>query len=304
MGYPSIMKKLGRLYMIDSSVISLSFTRYLWASFRKTKSGIKVHLRIRLYELGILPDATVITHARMADKNQMDALVVEEKDAFNVFDRAYVDYKKFDDYCENGIYFASRLKKNALAEVLEEYPVKPGPTQRDCKVLLGKDGGSKMKNPLRLIETTDTEEKPVIIITNNFILDAEEIGDIYRYRWQIELFFKWMKQHMPVKDFYGYSKQAVELQIYIALITYCLLVLIQRKTGYEGPLLTLKRLLNTICLYEPFASFVLKLHQKPKRSSRGRRRTNHEQIYEETLRQVMAGEADHLDDLTYDPVIL
>jgi len=304
MGFPSIMKNLGRLYLIDSSVISLSLSRYLWADFRKTKSGIKLHLRLRLYEGGVLPDAAIITKARMADKTQMDQLVVEEKGAFNVFDRAYVDYKKFDDYCENGIYFASRLKRNALAEVQEEYPVNPGPIQRDCKVLLGKDGVSKMKNPLRLIEATDTEGKPVIIITNNFILSAEEIGDIYRYRWQIEIFFKWMKQHMRVKHFYGYSRQAVELQLYIALITYCMLVLIQRKTGYEGPLLTLKRLLNTTCLYEPFASFVLKLHHKPKRSSRGRRRTNYQQIFEETVEQVMAGEADHLDDLTYDPVIL
>lgn len=304
MGFPSIMKNLGRLYLIDSSVISLSLTRYLWACFRKTKSGIKLHLRLRLYEMGVLPDAAVITQAKVADKTQMEELVVEEKDAFNVFDRAYVDYKKYDDYCENGIYFASRLKKSALVEVLEEYPLKPGPLQRDCRVLLGKDGLNKMKNPLRLIETTDTEGKPVIIITNNFVLSAEEIGDIYRYRWQIELFFKWIKQHMRVKHFYGYSEQAVELQLYIALITYCLLVMIQRKTGYEGPLLTVKRLLNTTCLYEPFASFVLKLHHKPKRSSRGRRRTNHEQIYEETVRQVMAGEADHLDDLTYDPVIL
>jgi len=304
MGLPSIIKNLGRLYLIDSSVISLCLNRYLWATFRKTKSGIKWHLRLRLFEAGILPDAAVMTQARMSDKSQMGELVVEEKDAFNVFDRAYVDYKKYDEYCENGIYFASRLKKSALVEVQEEYPVKPGPIQRDCRVLLGKDGLSKMTNPLRLIETTDTEGKPVIIITNNFVLSAEEIGDIYRYRWQIELFFKWMKQHMRVKHFYGYSRQAVELQLYIALITYCLLVLIQRKTGYEGPLLTVKRLLNTTCLYEPFASFVLKLHHKPNRSSRGRRRTNHERIYEETVRQVMAGETDHLDDLTYDPVIL
>lgn len=304
MGFHSIRQGVGRLYLIDSSVISLCLTRYLWASFRRTKSGVKLHLRLRLFKESVLPDAAVITTAKKADKTQMDELVVEEKDAFNVFDRAYVDYAKFDSYCENGIYFASRLKKSALVEVLEERSVAPGAIQKDSIVLLGKDGSTKMQNPLRLIETKDSEEKPVIIITNNFTLDAEEIGDIYRYRWQIELFFKWIKQHMRVKHFYGYSQQAVELQLYIALITYCLLMLIQQKTGHKGPLLTIKRLLNTTCLYEPFDFFVRILHQKPERSSKGRRRTNHERIFEETVRQVMSGEADHLDDLTYDPVIL
>ncbi|PHJ38733.1 hypothetical protein P378_07935 [Desulforamulus profundi] len=91
-----------------------------------------------------------------------------------------------------------------------------------------------MQHPLRLIETEDTEGKPVIIITNDFELSAEELSDIYRYRWQIELFFKWIKQHFCVKHFYGLSQQAVENQLLIALITYCLMMLLKIKTGYEG----------------------------------------------------------------------
>lgn len=182
----------------------------------------------------------------------MGELVVEEKGVFNVFDRAYVDYKKFDDYCEKGILFASRLKKNALVKVIKELPVPPGSKiKKDSIVILGKDGFTKMDHPLRRIETEDIEGNLVIIITNDFKLSAEEIGDIYRYRWQIELFFKWIKQHMHVKHFYGLSQQAVETQLYIALVTYCLLKLIKLKTGYEGPLLNIRRLLNT-CLYEPF----------------------------------------------------
>jgi hypothetical protein len=93
------------------------------------------------------------------------------------------------------------------------------------------------------------------------------------------------------------------MQLYIALIAYCMLKLIKLKTGYEGPLLQIQRLLKT-CLYEPFPYFVQKLYRKPKRSSKGRRKIDHERIFQETLRQVIAGEADHLDDLTYDPVIL
>ena len=106
---------------------------------------------------------------------------------------------------------------------------------------------------------------------------------------------------MSVKHFYGTSKRAVELQLYIALITYCLLKLIQLKTGYQGPLLITKRLLRT-CLYESFSSFVRKINRKPERSSKGRRRKDHEWEFQIILRQVNDGEADHLDDSTYGPL--
>lgn len=303
-GFKPIRQELGRLYLIDSSIISLCVTRYRWANFRETKSGIKIHLRIRLFKQGVLPDAAVVTSAKNADKTQMDELVVDEKGAFNVFDRAYVDYKKFDEYCEKDILFASRLKKNALVEVVKELPIATeSKIKKESIVILGKDGSTKMNHPLRYIETEDSEGNSITIITNDFKLSAEEISDIYRYRWQIELFFKWIKQHLHVKHFYGLSRQAVEIQLYIALITYCLLKLIKLRTGYEGPLLQIQRLLNT-CLYEPFTCFVQKLYRKPKRRSKGRQKIDHERIYQETLRQVIAGEADHLDDLTYDPVIL
>jgi hypothetical protein len=303
-GFNPIRKELGRLYLIDSSVISFCLTRYRWANFRKTKGGVKVHLRLRLFDKGVLPDAAVITNAKNADKTQMDKLVIEENGAFNVFDRAYVDYKKFDDYCEKGIRFASRLKKNALVEEVRDLPVKPGSKiKRDYIVRLGKKDLNQMHHLLRLIETEDSEEKPVTIVTNDFALSAEEIGDIYRYRWQIEIFFKWIKQHLRIKHFYGFGQRAVETQLYIALITYCLLKLIQVKTGYEGPLLNIKRLLKA-CFYEPFSCFVCKLYKKPEKSSKGRRKLKHDRIFKETLRQVIAGEADHFDDLTYDPVIL
>ncbi len=234
----------------------------------------------------------------------MDALVVEEEGALNVFDRGYVDYKKFDKYCEKSIRFVTRLKSNAAIEVVAELPVDPGgPIKKHQIVHLGKKDVSRMKHTLRLVEAEDTQGNPVIIITNDFKLEADEIGTIYRYRWQIELFFKWIKQHSRVKHFYGTSEQAVENQIFIALITYCLLMLMKLKAGYKGPLLTVKRLIHT-CLCEPFTSFVRKLYRKPQRSSRGRRRLNHEAIYQETLRQVIAGETGLLNDLVYDPVIL
>jgi hypothetical protein len=303
-GFNQLRQKLGRLYLIDSTVISLCLTRYRWADFRKTKSGVKMHTRIKLFKDALLPDAAVITVAKKADRSQMDHLVVEDNDAFNVFDRAYLDYHKFDSYCENKIRFASRLKSNALIEIVSEYPVDPkSPVIKDQKVILGKAGLTQMKHPLRIIETTDTAGKTVIIVTNDFCLRAEEIADIYRYRWQIELFFKWIKSHLHVKRFYGTGEQAVAIQLYIALITYCLLTLLKQAADYGGTLLNFKRALLT-SLYEPFETFVRKLRPKSKRFSRGRRKIDYDLIYQETVQQVILGEADHLDDLTYDPVIL
>lgn len=304
-GVNALNKHLGRIHLIDSSTISLCLSQYRWAEFRKTKGGIKLHLRLRFFEEGVIPEKAIITPAKPSDKTQMDALVVEEKGAINVFDRIYVDYKKFDSYCENGVRFVTRLKKNAIKHIVEELPVGPySPIKKHQIVYLGNPVTYKMKHKLRLIKTEDTEGNPIIIITNDFELKPEEIGDIYRNRWQIEIFFKWLKQHLKVKHFYGKSKQAIQNQLFIALITYCLLKLLELKTGYKGPFLTIKRLLHT-CLYEPFNSFVKKLYKKPIRHSRGRRRQpDHEVIYQETLRQVIADEADHLDDLTYAPVIL
>ena len=182
-GFKPISRALGRLHLIDSSTISLCLTRYRWASFRKTKSGVKIHLRLKLFEQGVLPDAAVITNAKPADKTQMDKLIIEEKDVINVFDRAYVDYKKFDDYCERGILFVSRLKKSALVEVVKECPITPGSKiKKDRIVILGKEGTTKMHHPLRCVETEDLEGNAIIIVTNVFKQSAEEIGDIYIYR--------------------------------------------------------------------------------------------------------------------------
>ena len=301
-GFANIEKQLGHIYLIDSTTISLCLTKYPWAEFGKTKSGVKAHLRLRFSDDGSIPDEVVVTPAKRSDRTQMGQLVVDETGALNVFDRGYNDYKKFDDYCEKGILFVTRLKSNAIINVIADNPVDPdGVIDKDQIVRLG-EGRNQMKRDLRLIETKDTEGNPVIILTNDFARSALEIGDIYRYRWQIGLFFKWIKQHLTVKHLYGTSDQAVENQIFIALITYCLLMLLKTETGFKGTLQTIQRLLRT-CLYETFDTFLQKLFRKSNRSSKGRRKIDHQIIFEATLGQVMAGEADHLDDLTFDPVI-
>jgi hypothetical protein len=302
-GFANIEQQLGRIYLIDSTTISLCLTKYPWAEFRKTKSGIKAHPRLRFSDEGSIPDEMVFTPAKRSDRSQMDQLVVDETGALNVFDRGYNDYRKFDDYSQNGIMFVTRLKSNAIIEQVADNPVKPDSViDKDQIVRLG-EGRNRMQHNLRLIETKDTEGNQVLILTNDFKRSAEELGDIYRYRWQIEIFFKWVKQHLTVKHLYSTGYQAVENQIFIALITYCLLALLKIETGFNGSLRTVQRLLKT-CLFEPFDSFLRKLFKESDRISKGRRKIDHQEIFEATLRQVISGESDHQNDLTFDPVIL
>ncbi len=302
LGHDTIRKELGRLLILDSSTISLCLSQFKWAKFRKTKAGIKLHLLLAFCDGDVIPEEAVITPAKPADKNMMDELITYEQGAIYVFDRAYVDYKKFDRYSKEGIYFACRLKSNAVVKVIKDYPTS-GLIKKHQLVRLGKDGTTKMQYPLMLIETRDSKDNAIVIITNKLDLSVDELSSIYRYRWQIEVFFKWLKQQFSVKHFYGKSPQAVENQILIALITHCLLMLLKLKTGYQSSMLSFKRMLIR-CLLESFNTFVRKLHRKPKHSSKGRQKVDYKLIYKMTLRQVIANEADHFDDLTYDPVIL
>ncbi|WAH38872.1 IS4 family transposase [Alicyclobacillus dauci] len=180
-------EKLERINLVDSSTISMCVTQYRWAEFRRTKAGVKLHLRLVFCEQPVFPEKAVLTHARPADKLQMDELVVVEKDALNVFDRGYVDYRKFDAYCNHSVRFVTRLKDNsAIHEVVEERAItQDSPVIREALVRLGSYPNYVMTHPLRLIQTTDSKGNLVTILTNDLTLEAKEICDIYRQRWQI-----------------------------------------------------------------------------------------------------------------------
>jgi len=302
-GYQKGTQALGRLNLIDSSTISLCLTKYRWAEFRNTKSGIKMHTRVVYHDQIVSPDKVVLKPAKASDKTEMNDLVVQEPDALNLFDRAYLDYELFDQYCGNGTRFITRLKANAVVTVLEEKAVDPNsPILREAIVRLGKPGVNQMEYELRLIETQDSEGKLITIITNDMVMDVTELSELYRYRWHIELFFKWVKQHLHIKRFYGTSANAVYTQIRIALITYCLLLLMKRKIAYQGNLLIVYKLMQR-CWDEPLESMIRKLYGNRTRTSNGRRTYDHERIFAETLQQIENGEADHFDDLEYNPVI-
>jgi transposase len=157
-----------------------------------------------------------------------------------------------------------------------------------------------MQYPVRLIETQDSQGNAISIIINEAKMSAQEISDLYRNRWQIELFFKWVKQHLVLKKCYGKSTNAVYNQIYIAMITFCLTLLMKKKVGYEGTLLSM---FEFVAEYwrRSFSVFLEELFKKPDRTSKGRRRLDHVRIFNNILIQIEREETWHLnDDLTYD----
>ncbi|WHY80829.1 IS4 family transposase [Siminovitchia fortis] len=289
---------LGKIHLIDSSTLSMCLSQHVWADFRNTKAGVKMHTSIVFCEGESYLDKLIITPARPADEIQLDALIVIDKDALHVFDRGYYNFEKFDFYCQNGIRFVTRIKSNTNVHVIEELPVDPSsPITRDAVVKIG-----NMKHPLRLVETVDSRGNKVSIVCNDAKINAQEISDLYRTRWQIELFFKWVKQHLVLKRLYGQSKNAVYNQIFIAMITYCLNLLLKHKTGYKGTLLEMKNWVSDLW-DQKIEAFIAEIFKEPERTSDGRRRLWHQRIFEETLAQYEEGDVSHLDDLTYDPLI-
>jgi hypothetical protein len=263
--------RIGPVKVIDSTTIGLCLKKYGWAMFRKTKAGVKLHLRITFLEPGVVyPDKAIITPAKPADHTQMDVLI-DETDATYLMDRGYLDYGKYDDYCQRGIRFVSRLKNNAIVEEMEELLApEASKIERDVKVTLGK-GNKRMKHALRMIETTDSQGHPVRIITNRFDLTAEEIGEMYRSRWHIEIFFRWVKQNLKFTRFYGEDENAVMNQIWICLIAYCLLLLMKLETSTKMSLTELMVLLKKLIL-KPWENLLAALDWKPSRTSKGRQK--------------------------------
>jgi len=162
-----------------------------------------------------------------------------------------------------------------------------------------------MTNTLRLLEIPDDKEpgKIIRIITNDFNRSTQELSNFYRNRWQIELFFKWIKQNLHVKKFYGTSQNAVKNQILSAMVTYLLLCLFKKEVNSHWSLLDTLRLIS-ICRYQSLEKFIEKLKRPPTRTSKGRRKINHEEIFNLTYRQVMSGDTALLYSNKIDPVVL
>jgi hypothetical protein len=232
----------GVLKALDSTLVRLCLKLFPWARYRNSTGAVKIHT---LYDvLSGCPESIVLSDGLTSDKAKMSDFVTEPGVTY-LFDRAYLDYREFDRYCKEGIYFVSRLKNNAVIKVTETMPITAGSmVLSDKKVILGCPA-SRMENEVRLVEVIDSSNGEIFhIVTNRFDLTAEEIADIYRLRWSIEVFFKWVKQHLVIKKFYGTSPNAILTQIYCALILYCLLLLIHSNYCKNADFLKMVRLIK------------------------------------------------------------
>lgn len=237
-------KTMTPLKIIDSSTLPLNLNNHRWAQFRKTKSGIKLHLRLVFLEKGCsYPDKAVLTNAKDHDRGQLEVLI-DDKECMYVFDRGYLDYERFDRMTDEGFFFVSRLRKNAVIRVVEPFDLREESAVLSDEMILIGTTQNRAENAFRLIKVLDSKGNELHLITNRFDLSADEIAEMYKSRWAIELFFKWMKQHLNIKKFYGQSEQAVHNQVYIAMIVYCLNVLAQLNTNSARTYLQISRWLK------------------------------------------------------------
>ena len=211
------------LKIIDASTIELCLDRFDWAKFRTTKGAVKLHLKLdgdTLY-----PEQAKLTTGAIHEVNEMSSLC-QDSGAIYVMDRGYVDYKRLYDIELRKSFFVTRMKSNCDYEIEQELSKsKTGPIRYDGVIRLRSNKGhNSYPGPIRMVQYHDDEyDRDYVFITNNFELAAQEIADIYKSRWQVELFFKWIKQNLKIKTFWGTSKNAVFIQIWVALIVSLLL---------------------------------------------------------------------------------
>lgn len=224
------------VYAVDSSVIDLCLNVFWWAEFRRAKAGIKLHT-----VFDIKTDIPVYVHispAKMHDVKFLDMLTFE-MGSYYVFDKAYIDFHRLYKLHLAGAYFVTRMKRNAQFNIVKRSKVRKRKGIRCDQVIEMKNYYSAQEYPerLRRIRYYDQQNnKKLVFLTNSFVLKAEEVALLYKYRWRIELFFKWIKQHLKIKSFWGESENAVKTQIYIAMITYAHIAILKQtmKTEYTN----------------------------------------------------------------------
>lgn len=210
-----------KIFSVDSTVITLAASIFKWASYRSSKNGVKIHTV--LDHDGNIPAFATITEAKKHDSKFLEVLELP-KGSFVIVDRAYSAPKWFFQMCQNELFFVTRLKKGMKFKLIERHEVEPATgVSSDHVIEMGKD---RQKVILRKIGYYDPEtSKHYVFLSNNFTLDAKTIADLYRSRWQIEVFFKEIKQFLKIKKFIGTNENAVKIQLYTALIVYLLLAL-------------------------------------------------------------------------------
>ena len=222
----------GNVYAFDSTTIDLCLSVFWWAKFRKHKGGIKVHT---LYDVETqVPAFFHITEAAVHDSKVM-SVIPYETGSYYVFDRGYNDFKQLYRIEEIGSYFIIRAKKNLQYRVLKWKRRMPENVLSDAEIeLTGYYPSKHYPKRLRLVRYHDPEQnRDFMFLTNAMSLTSLQIANLYKNRWQVELFFKWLKQHLKIKKFWGASENAVRIQIYCAICAYCLVAIAQHDLKLE-----------------------------------------------------------------------
>jgi IS4 transposase len=229
----------GKVYAFDSSTIDLCLNVFWWAKFRHTKAGIKLHT---LYDIETdIPAFIHITEAKIHDVNAMDVIPYEIS-AYYIFDRGYYDLKRLFHINEISSYFVIRPKSRMRYKVIKDNNTKHNKggilSDQEIELTAYTSNNKYPKKLRRVVYYAEALNRTFIYITNNFEISADQIALLYKYRWQVELFFKWIKQHLKIKSFWGITESAVRIQIFTAITAYCMVAIVEhdlqlRRSTYE-----------------------------------------------------------------------
>jgi len=237
------------VYALDASTIDLCLSVFPWALFRSTKSAVKLHTLVDLR--GNIPTFIHISDGKLHDVNVLDILI-PEPGAFYIMDRGYVDFKRLFALNQAGAFFVIRAKSNTQYKRQYSHAINKNDGLRcdQTIVLTGANTKGDYPQSLRPVKYYDSKtDKTFDYLTNNFTIPAQTVADLYRYRWQVELFFKWIKQHLRIKSFFGTSENAVKSQIWIAISVYVLVAIIKKRLSLNADLYTILQVLS-LTLFE------------------------------------------------------
>ncbi len=232
------------VYALDTTTIDLCLSLFPWAKFQKRKGGIKLHTVLDLR--GSIPTFIKITDERVYDLCILDELI-PEPGSFYIMDRGFLDFERLYTLNQLRAYFVIRSRLNVKFRRIYSHPVDKNTGLRcdQTIVLTGVDSPKYYPEKLRRVRFFDRENNNhLIFLTNNFILPADTIAQLYKCRWQIELFFKWIKQHLRIKSFFGTSENAVKTQVWIAISVYLLVAIIKKRLNLEMSLYTFLQILS------------------------------------------------------------
>jgi IS4 transposase len=236
-------------YALDSTTIDLCLNLFPWAHFRRSKAAVKMHTLLDLR--GNIPTEVIVTHGKTSDVVVLDDLPIEAG-AIYIMDRGYVDFRRLYRFETHKAFFITRAKTNMVYRRVQSHTIDPETGVLSDQTIRLSGGGAEKNYPTTLRRVRFRDEKTgkiLVFLTNHFLLPAQIIAALYKQRWQVELFFKWIKQHLHIKSFYGTSENAVKTQIWSALSVYLLAAIAKKSLRLEKSLYEILQILS-VSLFE------------------------------------------------------